>query len=464
MPQFRAEADKDYYNPASGQSVRYSADQLKNDATGWLSSQFRPGTPSLGAEPGATPGALPGQDAASPGVQYNADGTRSELSEYYDSLKPESPEQRAAREAQMRSEKQGFMQQQIDAVNAMYADILKRAQIQGESRIGSTATSQALSGQRGAPSGQAMMEKTKQFNLEEQAAIDRERNAKIQEILSDFEFKMDASIREERELRTKDADAWVKYKQGEVDKHREMAQDLRSQFINAQLSPDEIDEASWLKMAEVGGYSVNQAKALYKSEYEKVMNEWTRKEMADLAGIQYTQASTSALTDQTATRREEFMISQGYNYLKTPEERKQWEDKGRKTVKIAGREYLMPDDTQTAVVTANNQVKLINTQTGETIQVLGSANDVTGSGVMSEKDFLNAATINMQASIAELFAQGIDVTGGYLNPNAWNAYRKQWITQVGSPGEFDQRFDSYIDPSRASQYEKGGRLKDEENF
>lgn len=464
MPQFKAKPDTDYYNPVTGQTVRYSASDLASEAIGSLSSQFVEGTKPSSLTPTQTAPTVPTQQAQIPGVAYNADGTRTAYDEYLESVRPESPDQRAAREAQLRAERQAFMQQQVNAVNAMYADILRKTQIAGVDRMGSTAVQQALSGQRGSPSGQAGVDRTSAYNIAEETAVHNEHAAKIAEIMSDFEFRMDQTIREERELRSRDADAWIEYQKNSIDRHRGQGADLRAQFVNAMLEPENIDEATWLKLAEAGGYSVPQVKALYDAEYRNAVTEWTLGEQQAIANIKQTQASTAAVEDQTATRREEFMIGNGFIYLKTPTERKQYEDQGRKTVKIGGREYLAPDDTATTIVETNGRVKLINAQTGQTIADLGSSKSVSGSGIMTQNEFYDAASVNMQAAMAEMFATGENVSGGYLAPSAWNSFRKQWITQVGSPGEFDKRFDSYIDPAQTKLYEKGGRAEEDNPF
>jgi hypothetical protein len=75
-------------------------------------------------------------------------------------------------------------QAQIDAINAMYADQLNQARIQGQGRLGSTTALNARSGLLGSDIGQANTNRQQDANTQVYNSIENERNAAIQGILS----------------------------------------------------------------------------------------------------------------------------------------------------------------------------------------------------------------------------------------------------------------------------------------
>lgn len=293
-----------------------------------------------------------------PAVTYNPDGTRKltedeqKMKDYYASKEPKTPEEIAAEEEAIRQRRLERQQAEIDTVNAMYANILNQISIDNKDRLGSTATIQALTGERGSKSGAADVKKTTDYNTSVIQAAEAEKANKIAAIMSDYEIQIDKDLENARKLRESDANSWIEYQNSTAERNRTNAANLRASLIDADVEASEIDEPTWQKIADAGGYTVAQAKALYKSDYDKrqaalvaaeeeAALEFTKKQLANAkteADIKKILAEASATNDQ----KENLLIKEGYIYMTTPAQRDAYASRGRIMVTVNGRTYMAP--------------------------------------------------------------------------------------------------------------------------
>ena len=244
-------------------------------------------------------------------VKYNPDGTRvlsgpeQEMSEYWNERKPMTPAQEAAEEERIRQEHLQQQQQAIVGINSMYDNLLGQINKDNAGRLGSTASINALSGQRGSASGLANEDKMMQHNQSIVAANEAERNAKINQVMSDYKNRISQEVMKAKELRTADANAWLEYKGQEVERNKANSLELRKAFIAAGMAPEDLDDDVYNEIAVNAGYSLAQAKAVYKSEYESKMAEFVAAEEKNLATLEKTRAETEKIRAEAGEKSQE---------------------------------------------------------------------------------------------------------------------------------------------------------------
>lgn len=351
--------DGKYVGPAVTKTEQINGGQQITYANGW--QKF---TPAQVNPQGLTVQQMSqqaSQGATNPSVVYNPDGTRSAadkaLADYYASKTPKTAAEIANEEEQIRQRRLQQQQAEIDSINAMYTNILNQVAVDNKDRLGSTYTMQALSGERGSKSGAADVKKTTDYNQSIIDAKNAEKQAKIAQIMSGYQTKIDDDIMKAAELREKDANAWIDYQKGEIERNRTNAADLRKNFLAAGLKAEDIDESTWQKIAEAGGYTVEQAKALYKSEEEQAAADFVAKEQKALAEADKAAAEAEKIkaetgklladTTKTNEEKERLLISKGYIYMATPAIRDSYAAKGRVMVTVNGRTYMAPIEKDT---------------------------------------------------------------------------------------------------------------------
>lgn len=362
-------------------------------------------------------------------IKYNPDGTRvltgteKELADYYNSLKPKTADEIKADEEAIRQRKLQQQNEAISGITTMYDNLLAQINEANKSRLGSAASINALSGQRGSASGAANETEVQNKNTSIVKANEAERNAKIAQVMSDYETKISDEILKARELRTKDADTWLTYKSQELERNKSNSADLRKSFIAAGLKPEDLTDKEYQEIATNGGYTLEQAKAIYKSEYDTNIKDAVNKEAERKAALEKTAAETEKLkAEANAKSQQNLLINKGYIYVSTPAERDALKAQGRITTEIGGKTYVVPANLKTKVITKGNMQVLIDMNTGEEIKTLGPKPAGAGS---SDKNY-TATTIPPAlkkeilqnkaagATIDEMMAAYADVSTQYL--------------------------------------------------
>jgi len=429
-----------YVGPAVAKEEQINGGRLITYANGW--QKFIPG-----AQPATT------QQQPDTTVTYNTDGTRKETTDdeiaaYYNSKKPKTAEEIAAEEERIRQRRLEQQQAEIATIEQMYSRIMDQIYRDNTGRLGSSYNITALTGERGSPSGQADTNKTKAYNQRIVDAKLAEKQAKIAQIMSDYQTKIDDDILKATELRTKDAEAWLEYQSKEADRIRSNAAELRKNFLTAGMAPEEIDDATWKKIADAGGYTVEQAKALYKAEYDSQQASFVAAEQEKLAKFvtaeqeklakeekarlenEKTKAETEKILSDAKSSQEEkerLLISKGYVYMSTPALRDQYVRKGRVMVTVNGRTYMAPIE------------KDPNKKTGGGGSTSRSSRSSQRSQSSLEKE--------LEQEVLEA-VRAVREPGGFISPEYYLQFRDTWIQNGGNPTSFDTKFKGVRNPSR----------------
>lgn len=407
-----------YVGPAVTNTEQVNGGANTTYANGW--QQFVPGvqqTPITTGTPQPT----------TPAITYNPDGTRvltnteQQTADYWAARQPRTPAQIATENERIRQEHLAQQQAEIDTINQMYAGILSQIDRDNQGRLGSSYNIQALTGERGSYTGDADIRKTTDANAEIKNAKIAEKTAKITQIMNNYQSEIDDEILKATELRTKDADAWIEYQKGEVDRARTQSTELRARFLAAGMKATDIDEGTWQKIADAGGYTIDQAKALYNSEYSAQQKAFLEGEAAKTAAAEKARlenektiaetgkigAETKAQTEQ----KERLMIQEGYVYMSTPAIRDRYARKGRVMATVNGRTYMAPIEKDPNKSSSN-----------------------TSTSKQNENE--------MNAALASL--AGLD---GFVSPETYVQLRKAWINDGENPTTFDTKFKGFRNPA-----------------
>lgn len=351
-----------YVDPATGKMQQGQSGSYTEPIEKYNSNPAK--TPTLNTPPSAGSGvdtyhlAPPTPD---PSVVYNPDGTRSAVDQYWDQNQPLSNPDFAS---QQEKTKQDFLKQQqeaIDSINNMYVGIINQANQQGTERVGSTNVINALSGQRGAPTGAANVDKTVANNNAIMESINAEKNAKINTVMNNFQSQLRDELKNETDLRTTNTDSWLTYMSGKEDKQKQKGLDLRKQLIDSKIEPTDITDNQWQQMADATGYTVDEFKTLYNAELKQNKNTWLADEQKRLADLAKTQAETEKIKNEAAVNSQKdyndlkkSLIEKGYKYISDSTQLKGLaEDQITRVTDANGTEriFALPQDKHSSIYT-----------------------------------------------------------------------------------------------------------------
>lgn len=224
----------------------------------------------------------------------------------------ESPEVKAARDAQISylnniqqpdensiwSSTMNRFQSQIDAVNAIYADEVASAKIQGTGRLGTQTAMSARRGLIGSDFGEANFKNQEGENNQVLRMIDNEKQQKLAVLMGQARNDASAELKSRREEFTKGLDARLAYytaaDQRKVDNSGKAIKSLIAQGLN----PKEIDKSQLSQFAKYYGISsddiltgYDEAKNASDAEKKKLENETTKAQPASVQEYEYAKAN-----------------------------------------------------------------------------------------------------------------------------------------------------------------------------
>ncbi|HPQ42938.1 MAG TPA: hypothetical protein PKZ42_01825 [Syntrophales bacterium] len=296
-------------------------------------------------------------------VIYNADGTREvvdEVDNYYQNKKPMSDEDWQEQQDTIKENTANKVQSAIDAIKSSYASVYARAAEEAKNRLGSTATINALAGQRGTPSGAANRAKTTAYNQSVEEGITADMNAEIDNIRRYYEGLEQNEIQYQQQLRREDADKWIEYMKGEKERKQTTTKAKLEDILNMGASFDQLDEDLQQEYADLYGYDIptaqkswdykiGQALAEKEAKEEEARQKAKEQELANAkseadiiktySDIELNQIEQEYKQNQDKTELDKTMALKGYKYISTPYQRDQLKNQGYDIVEVGGRTY-----------------------------------------------------------------------------------------------------------------------------
>jgi hypothetical protein len=253
----------------------------------------------------------PGQNLERPKIDnqdtefdYNPDGSRtpktpSVVDNYWAGNKPKTAEEIAAADKITKDDFAKRQQDSINAIDNMYLSIISRANQQGQNRLGSANTINALSGQRGSASGAANVDNVISANNADLKGIQAEKDAKVAEIMGKYTKDMQEELRYQNDLRQKNTDAWLSYMGSKESENKLNSKAMRADLLKSGVKIEEVSPEQLQKMAEAGGYSVDLFKSIYERERKQQEQASVDAELERLAKLENQQADTEYKKAQT---------------------------------------------------------------------------------------------------------------------------------------------------------------------
>lgn len=197
------------------------------------------------------------------------------------SLSPntESPELVAAREAKagmdrtagyqtvdeatIRKEALANFQAEIDATNALYANKLARAKVEGANRLGQSGAIQARRGLLGSTFGEAQTNVVSGANEEVYGSIENERNSRVLALQDKAREYADTNLEAKRKAKIEGLDSYIKYLSEEGARKTTNAQKVAAELLAAQIAPEQVNPDVLQDTAKNYGVTTDAIKAAY---------------------------------------------------------------------------------------------------------------------------------------------------------------------------------------------------------
>lgn len=169
-------------------------------------------------------------------------------------------------EGDIRSRQLSLFQKEIDATNAIYADQLASAAIEGRGRLGSTRAKSAREGVLGSDFGEANKEATVGFNRSIESGIQNEKQNAIAGILGKANESANAEIQARRAAQKEGLDQYLQFLGTKNERKDQYKNDLAKTFIEQGITPEEVDPKELNKIAKNYGLKTNDIISTYKSQ------------------------------------------------------------------------------------------------------------------------------------------------------------------------------------------------------
>lgn len=358
--------------------------------------------------------------------QYNPIATGGSSYTKEDARAQSAAESYASDQANMRidpeqnyNEVLNLFQAEIDAQNAIYAQKLKQAQVQGQGRLGSGTAIQARRGLLGSDFGASQTQQTVGYNNEVEDLVRQEQSAKIAQILGLARKQSAEQIAEKRRAKEAGLDKWLELRANEGVRKQtsatSAAKALLAQGVDiANVSPDQLQE-----MATGWGVSVDAIRNSYaeqKSALDAAAAEADLKTRQAEAGIGKTEADTAKTQEETAFIEKKFLEDQRQfgeeiaikNRAQRLAERKQSFDETTKNNELAGdpQQAQAKIDLVSGAIAEATRLSNASGNTGvmgKAGRFLGGADDYTNLTAQTNTIRTNVLSLMTDPSIKKFF-------------------------------------------------------------
>lgn len=166
-------------------------------------------------------------------------------------------------EEQIRADKLAEMQAEIDAQNAIYADKLRVAKVQGRGRLGTSTAIQGRRGLLGSDFGNAQTDTVENSNADIENSLQNELAVKIAKITSDARTNADTEIAAKRAAKEAGLNDYLTYLQGDKTRKEENTTKVINALIAQGVDPSTMDAKSLEAVAKGYGIKASDIKTAY---------------------------------------------------------------------------------------------------------------------------------------------------------------------------------------------------------
>jgi murein DD-endopeptidase MepM/ murein hydrolase activator NlpD len=221
-----------------------------------------PASPTLTAQPAAITPVVP---TAANGFGTNI--TEPYLSEYDQLAQRRYQESQSPVNAEaIRKQKLAQFQAEIDATNQIYTNLISKAQVQGQDRLGQTRAIQARSGTLNSARGTSQTEQVASYNQDIESDISARQQAAVSAIMIEAQNRADAEITKREEAKRLGADQYLAYLAGTEERKSKNASAVLQSLLAQGLALEDIPQEQFTQIANSLRMTPQELVNVYKGE------------------------------------------------------------------------------------------------------------------------------------------------------------------------------------------------------
>lgn len=171
---------------------------------------------------------------------------------------------------QITSEMIASRQQDIDAINAVYDQLLAEERQRGQGRQGQNIALTAARGLAGSARGQALSQNVLDVNRRAETAIENERNARIAAVLSGARDDARQEIQDRRIAQQQGADAYLDFLSSQTERRKDKVQRVVGALIDQEIDISELAPEELSEIARNIGTSEAELASAYNSQLSQI--------------------------------------------------------------------------------------------------------------------------------------------------------------------------------------------------
>lgn len=169
----------------------------------------------------------------------------------------------------IRKQKIAQFQAEIDATNQIYSNLIAKAGVEGQGRIGQSRAIAARSGLINQPRGDAQKEQVITYNQGIEGDIRARQQAAISSIMTEAQNRADAEIAKREEAKRLGADQYLQYLAGTEERKATNAKSVLQSLLTQGLSLEDIPADQFIQIANSLRMTPQELTSVYKGELAK---------------------------------------------------------------------------------------------------------------------------------------------------------------------------------------------------
>ena len=166
----------------------------------------------------------------------------------------------------IRKQKIAQFQAEIDATNQIYSNLIAKAQVEGQGRIGQSRAIAARSGLINQPRGEAQKEQVVSYNRGIEGDISARQQAAVSAIMTEAQNRADAEIAKREEAKRLGADQYLQYLAGTEERKATNAKSVLQSLLAQGLILEDIPADQFTKLANSLRMTPQELTSVYKGE------------------------------------------------------------------------------------------------------------------------------------------------------------------------------------------------------
>lgn len=240
----------------------------------------------------------------------------SAIDNVWNNYTPETPAERATREAALQTEELQRQQNEIAGIDVMYQNLFKGVNQDAAKNNAMTEYVNGMSGLGGSNVGVSNMVNTEGQNAQAAQKVTDARNQEVQSVVDNHRKFLADQINQDRTLRQNDYTAWANYQSGKETRAKSSVNTVMTSLL-AKYKPEQIDPKYFEQLSKGTGMSPQELQAAYAGLYD---NKVASDKAAALEALKTNSEinKNNATATETANAQMKQYTDKGYVQVTTP--------------------------------------------------------------------------------------------------------------------------------------------------